>query len=151
MKQQMHQLVFKNNGVLFSREIAALPAPFCNRDGHASNKLAHTRFAFRTPLFAMEIFGSDDIGGRHGPRLRHFHVLLFKNDFAGFIRDASRPVLPFDRVVRGDILTGEISPELQALFRFAQAPVSIGFSFQDFLFHVLLPPYIVLFETDYAR
>src|SRR5262249_6221618 len=147
----MNEFIMKDCSVLFTAEIAALPAPRSDCRGHAADQLPNTGLAFGSPSFAVEIFGSDDVGSGHRPAFRHLYVLLFKYDFARFIRNRGSPVFPFDCVVGRHALTREVAPEFQPLFARCPAPISIGFSLEDFLFHVVLLPYIVLFETDCAR
>src|SRR5262249_50197664 len=149
--QQMNEFIMKDCSVLFSGEIAALTAPRSDCRGHAADQLPNTGLAFGSPSFAVEILGSDDVCSGHRPAFRHFYVLLFKYDFTRFIPNRGSPVFPFDRVVGRHALPREVAPEFKPLFARCPAPISIGFSLEDFLFHVVLLPYIVLFETDCAR
>src|ERR1051326_4702018 len=89
----------KDRGVLFTREVAALAAPARDGGGDASHQLANARLTRGSPFLAVEVFGSDDIRGRHRPGLRHFDILLFEYDFPGLAGDRSGPVFPLDRVI----------------------------------------------------
>src|SRR5438477_7081755 len=147
----MHQFVVKDRGVLIARGMAALPPPSCDGGGDPADQLTNAGFSLRTAFFPMEIFGSDDVRGRHGPGLRDFDILLLEDNGAGFVGNRGSSVLPLDRFVRRYAFTSKMPPEFQPLLGLAKAHSFLDLRFQNFLFHALLPPYIVLIWTTYAR
>ena len=83
----------------------------------------------------MEIFGSHNIRRGHRPTFWNLDVLLLENHFAGFAGDRRGPVFPFDGVEGRRPFACEAPSKFKPFLGIGQTSVSIGLSFQDFLFH----------------
>src|SRR4051812_19984882 len=67
------EFVVKNFAIRFA-EITILHAPISNRAADAMNKLPNGGLALGSILFAVKIFGDDDLGSEHRPGLGDFDV-----------------------------------------------------------------------------
>src|SRR5712692_7749393 len=72
IQQQMNEFVMEDRGVLFACEVTALASPLSNSGRHPADQLARAGFTFRTSLFAVEIFGGNDVRCGHGPAFGYF-------------------------------------------------------------------------------
>src|ERR1051326_6208975 len=111
----MNEFVVKDCSVFFTGKVAAPAPPLGNGGGSPPHQLAHAGFAFRSPFLAVEVLGGDNTGGGDEPVFGYLDVLLFKDHFAGFAGNGRGPVLPLERIVRGNAFAGEMAPALQPL------------------------------------
>ena len=63
------------------------------------DQLTQAVFTFGHTGASVKILADDDIGGGLRPALGHLNVALFKDDFALFVGDGCRTLLPFQSVV----------------------------------------------------
>ena len=117
------QFIVENLAVRLA-EVAVLHAPVCNRAADAMNELADRHFPLGRVLFAVKIFGNDDLCREHRPRARHFDVFLFEDDFAGVVSDLGRAPFPFDLVERRDFRVAEDAIDPKALASWSRAALS---------------------------
>ena len=87
LDEQVGEFVAENILGFGRGEIAALFAPAHDGIHDAADQLAHRSFALGGVGLAVEILGSHDVGGRHGPGLGDFHVFLAENYLALVIAD----------------------------------------------------------------
>ena len=98
LDEQVGEFVAENVFGFGAGEVAALFAPADDGVHHAADQLAHRGFALGGVGLAVEILGSHDVGGRHGPGLGDFHVFLAEDYLAFVIADESRATFPLNFV-----------------------------------------------------
>src|SRR5581483_2320420 len=80
--EQMHQFVMESVAVFRGAEVSLGQAPVPDRFGNPAHQLARARLTLRRTDRPMQIFGSHDVGGRHGPVFGNLDILLLENNVA---------------------------------------------------------------------
>ena len=106
--------------VLRAGEVAVLDPPVGDGPRDAMDKLLDAPLPLARPVFAVEVFADNDVGGKLRPAGGDFDILLLEHQLAALVLDLGAAELPVDAVERvRQIFRAELRLDAEPLRQFA--------------------------------